>query len=85
MILIIGASVLPIGCSSSHGNGSEVCRRFIQYISEGSYSAAYDLLSPSVKNTTGNDTKPGEPMITAAEFTDKYQQIFTAVGLSDIY
>ena len=41
------ASVLtPLGCASSHGNGSDVCRAFLEYICEGSYGAAYDLLSP---------------------------------------
>ena len=84
VLLILGASILPIGCSTSHGKGSEVLKRFIEYIAEGSYGAAYDLLSPSVKNTTGKDTVPGEPMITAKEFSEKYQQIFTAVGLTDI-
>ena len=84
ILILLGMAVLPTGCSTSHGNGSEVCRMFIQYIADASYGAAYDLLSPSVKNTTGNDTKPGDPMITAKEFSEKYQQIFTAVGLSDI-
>ena len=49
VLLILGASILPIGCSTSHGKGSEVLKRFIEYIAEGSYGAAYDLLSPSVK------------------------------------
>lgn len=85
LIICMLASVLaPIGCSSSHGNGSDVCRAFLEYICEGSYGAAYDLLSPSVKNTSGTDTKPGDPMISAKEFTDKYTQIFNAVGLSEI-
>ena len=85
LILCMLASVLaPLGCSSSHGNGSDVCRAFLEYICTGSYGAAYDLLSPSVKNTSGAETKAGDPMISAKEFTDKYTQIFNAVGLSEI-
>ena len=83
LIMLFGAA-LPIGCASAHGNGSEVCLAFIEYIAEGSYGAAFDLLSDSVKNTTGNDTKPGDPMISAKEFAEKYQQIFDAVGLTEI-
>ena len=81
--MLVGA-VLPIGCASVHGNGSDVCREFIEYIACGSYGAAFDLLSDSVKNTTGTDTKPGDPMITAKEFAEKYQQIYEAVGLTEI-
>lgn len=83
LIMLLGAA-MPIGCASAHGNGSDVCLAFIEYIAEGSYGAAYDLLSDSVKNTTGNDTKPGDPMISAKEFAEKYEQIFDAVGLSEI-
>ncbi len=81
---MLGALLLPFGCAASHGNGSEVCRAFLEYICEGSYGAAYDLLSNSVKNTTGSETKPGDPMISYKEFSDKYTQIFNAVGLSEI-
>ena len=83
LCMLVGAA-LPIGCAASHGNGSEVCLAFIGYIAEGSYGAAYDLLSDSVKNTTGTPTTPGTPMISATEFADKYEQIFNAVGLSGI-
>ena len=82
--LMLFGTLLPIGCSVPHGNGSDVCLAFIEYIAEGSYGAAYDLLSDSVKNTSGTDTKPGDPMISAKEFADKYQQIFDAVGLNGI-
>jgi penicillin-binding protein len=81
--MLFGAA-LPVGCASAHGKGSDVCLEFIEYIAEGSYGAAFDLLSDSVKNTTGNDTKPGDPMISAKEFAEKYQQIFDAVGLREI-
>ena len=83
-IIMLASALLPLGCSTSHGNGSDVCRAFLEYICEGSYGAAYDLLSPTVKNTTGSDTNPGDPMISAKEFTDKYTQIFNAVGLQEI-
>ena len=83
LCMLFGA-LLPVGCSVPHGNGSEVCLAFIEYIAEGSYGAAYDLLSDTVKNTTGTDTKPGDPMISAKEFAEKYQQIFEAVGLKEI-
>lgn len=82
-IMLFGA-VLPIGCSAAHGNGSDVCKEFIEYIANGSYGAAYDLLADSVKNTSGADTKPGDPMISAKEFADKYITIFNAVGLTEI-
>ncbi len=83
LIMLIGAA-LPLACTVDHGNGSEVCKQFIEYIAQGSYGAAYDLLADSVKNTTGTDTRPGDPMISAKEFAEKYEQIFTAVGLSEI-
>ena len=83
LFMLIGA-MLPLGCTTSHGNGSDVCLAFIEYIAEGSYGAAYDLLSNSVKNTTGEDTNAGDPMISATEFAEKYQQIFEAVGLKEI-
>ena len=76
--------VLPLGCTVAHGNGSDVCREFIEYIACGSYGAAFDLLSDSVKNTTGTETEAGDPMITAKEFAEKYQTIFDAVGLKEI-
>lgn len=82
-LLLFGA-LLPAGCSVSHGNGSEVCIEFIEYIANGSYGAAFDLLSDSVKNTTGTDTEAGKAMITAKEFSDKYIQIFDAVGLTGV-
>ncbi len=81
--MLFGAA-LPIGCSTARGNGSDVCLAFIEYIAEGSYGAAYDLLSDSVKNTSGNSTNAGDPMISAKEFAEKYQQIFDAVGLKEI-
>ena len=84
IICMLVSAFAPIGCSASHGNGSDVCRAFLEYICEGSYGAAYDLLSPSVKNTSGTDTKAGDPMISAKEFTEKYTQIFNAVGLQEI-
>lgn len=76
--------VLPLGCTAVHGNGSDVCLEFIEDIANGSYGAAFDLLSDSVKNTTGTETKAGDPMITAKEFAEKYQQIFDAIGLTEI-
>ena len=82
--LMLFGALLPVGCSVPHGNGSNVCLSFLDYIAEGSYGAAYDLLSDSVKNTSGTDTTPGEPMISAKEFADKYKQIFEAVGLNEI-
>lgn len=81
--MLIGA-MLPLGCASSHGNGSEVCLQFIEYLAAGSYGAAYDLLSDSVKNTSGEKTNAGDPMITADEFAQKYKDIFDAVGLESI-
>ncbi len=83
LCMLFGAA-LPIGCTASHGNGSDVCLEFIEYIAEGSYGAAYDLLSDSVKNTTGEKTEAGQPMITAKEFAEKYEQIFDAIGLVEI-
>ena len=84
ILFILTGAMLPLGCATSHGNGSDVCLAFIEYIAEGSYGAAYDLLSDSVKNTTGNNTNAGDPMISAKEFAEKYQQIFEAVGLFEI-
>lgn len=83
LFMLFGAA-LPIGCTVDHGNGSEVCIQFIEYIAEGSYGAAFDLLADSVKNTTGTATRAGDPMISASEFAEKYEQIFSAVGLSEI-
>ena len=85
ILLILFGAALPVGCSTaSHGNGSETCIQFIEYVAQGSYGAAYDLLADSVKNTTGTPTHAGDPMISASEFAEKYEQIFSAVGLSEI-
>jgi penicillin-binding protein len=81
--MLFGA-LLPVGCSASHGNGSDVCLEFLEYIADRSYGAAFDLLCDSVKNTSGTETNPGDPMISATEFAEKYQQIFDAVGLKEI-
>ena len=82
--LMLFGALLPTGCSASRGKGSDVCLAFIEYIADKSYGAAFDLLCDSVKNTSGTETNPGDPMISATEFADKYQQIFDAVGLKDI-
>ena len=82
--LLLSAAILPLGCSVARGKGSEVCLEFIEDLAAGSYGAAFDLLSESVKNTSGSDTTPGDPMISAKEFSDKYQQIFKAIGLQEI-
>ncbi len=84
ILLILLGAALPVGCTVDHGKGSEICIQFIEYIAEGSYGAAYDLLADSVKNTSGTDTRPGDPMISASEFAEKYEQIFSAIGLSEI-
>ncbi len=84
VLMLLCATVLPLGCSVARGKGSDVCRQFIEYLAEGSYGAAFDLVSDTVKNTSGSDTVPGEPMISSKEFSDKYQQIFKAIGLKDV-
>ncbi len=83
LIILFGAA-LPVGCTVDHGKGSEICIQFIEYLAEGSYGAAYDLLADSVKNTTGTETRAGDPMISATEFSEKYEQIFSAIGLTEI-
>jgi cell division protein FtsI/penicillin-binding protein 2 len=84
ILLMLFGAALPAGCASARGKGSDVCLAFIEYIAEGSYGAAFDMLSDSVKNTSGTSTKAGDPMISAKEFAEKYQQIFDAVGLKEI-
>ena len=70
--LLILAMLLPLvltGCGPDRGQGSVVCRQFIQYLAEQNFDAAYDLISPDlqkedppqpVKPTKGPTPGPGE-------------------------
>ena len=49
--LIILAMLLPLvltGCGPDRGQGSVVCRQFIQYLSNFDYDSAYALISPDL-------------------------------------
>lgn len=59
--LLILAMLLPLvltGCGPDRGQGSVVCRQFIQYLAEQNFDAAYELITP--------DLKKAEPAQTAA-------------------
>ena len=59
--LLILAMLLPLvltGCGPDRGQGSVVCRQFIQYLAEQNFDAAYELITP--------DLKKAEPEPTAA-------------------
>ena len=59
--LLILAMLLPLvltGCGPDRGQGSVVCRQFIQYLAEQNFDAAYELITP--------DLKKAEPEQTAA-------------------
>ena len=70
--LLILAMLLPLvltGCGPDRGQGSVVCRQFIQYLAEQNFDAAYELISPDlqkedppqpVKPTKGPTPGPGE-------------------------
>ena len=70
--LLILAMLLPLvltGCGPDRGQGSVVCRQFVQYLAEQNFDAAYDLISPDlqkedppqpVKPTKGPTPGPGE-------------------------
>ena len=40
LCMLLGV-VLTLGCTVAHGNGSDVCREFIEYIACGSYGASH--------------------------------------------
>lgn len=83
-LILLTGSVLQTGCAGARGGGSEVCARFLAYLTEGSYGAAFDLVSDSLKNTTGEPTEGDAAMISYQEFVDKYTQIYDALGLEGI-
>lgn len=60
--LLLGS--LLLGCAEGRGNGSEVCIQFLDHLAEGSYTAAYQLLAPSLKKAdtekTASDTAEEE-------------------------
>ena len=70
--LLIVALLLPMaltGCGPDRGQGSVVCRQFIQYLAEQNFDAAYELISPDLqkadppqapKATKGPTPGPGE-------------------------
>ena len=83
-MLMLAGSVLQFGCAGARGGGVEVLTRFLTYVNEGSYGAAFDLISDSLKNTTGEPTEGNAAMISYQEFVEKYQQIYEAIGIRGI-
>ena len=83
-IILLAGSVLQFGCAGSRGDGTETCMKFLAYVTEGSYGAAFDLISDSLKNTTGEPTVGDAAMISYQEFVDKYTQIYEAIGIQGI-
>ena len=73
--LLILAMLLPLaltGCGPDRGQGSVVCRQFIQYLAEQNFDAAYELIAADlrkedppqpVKPTKGPTPGPGETAI----------------------
>ena len=50
--LLLIAFLLPMvltGCGPDRGQGSVVCRQFIQYLAQQDFDAAYELISPDLK------------------------------------
>ena len=83
--MILAGSAMQLGCASApRGGGIEACTKFLAYVTEGSYGAAYELMSDSVKNMTGQPTEGAAEMISYQEFLDKYTQIYDAIGVYGI-
>lgn len=82
VILLLGT--LSFGCANVQGKGSEVLMQFLALVTEGNYQSAFELLSPTILNTTGQATPNGEPFVTYTEFSDKYLTIYDAIGLESI-
>ncbi len=83
-VLMLLGLLLSFGCAADAGSGSEVCRQFLTYLSQGMYEEAYAMLSDSLKNTTSDTSTRGEALISEKEFREKYEQIFTAIGLESL-
>ena len=83
-LLTLAGSVLQYGCSGAHRGGTEMCIKFLEYVNEGAYGAAFDLISDSLKNKTGEATQGPAAMISYQEFVEKYNSIFDAVGVDGI-
>ncbi|MDO4543380.1 MAG: penicillin-binding transpeptidase domain-containing protein [Clostridia bacterium] len=83
VVFMLGGFVIS-GCQVIRGNGSEFCLQFLEYIKNGQYSNAYSIVSSTVKNTASDTTASGTEQISSTEFTDKYTQIFDALGLTGI-
>ena len=70
--LLIVAMLLPMtlmGCGPDRGQGSVVCRQFVQYLADQNFDAAFELISPDLqkpepeqtaKPTKGPTPGPGE-------------------------
>ena len=79
--LLLIALLLPMtlaGCGPDRGQGSVVCRQFIQYLAEQNFDAAYNLIAPDLQKEeppeTAKPTKaptpgPGETAVPTAEPT----------------
>ena len=90
--LIILAMLLPLvltGCGPDRGQGSVVCRQFIQYLSNFDYDSAYALISPDLqkeepyqppKPTKAPTPGPGETPAPTAEPTATPTPTPTAPG-----
>ena len=83
-ILTLTGSVLTTGCAGAPRGGTDICQKFLAYVTEGSYGAAFDLISDSLKNTSGEPTEGAAAMISYQEFVDKYTQIYDAIGVHGI-
>ncbi|MBR0081711.1 MAG: hypothetical protein IJP98_03100 [Clostridia bacterium] len=83
-ILILAGCFLQFGCAGARGGGIEACTKFLALITEGSYGAAYEMISDSLKNLTGEPTEGDAAMISYEEFVNKYTSIYDAIGVDAI-
>lgn len=84
VVSLILAFVIPCaaGCSSApQRTGRAVIETFLQLITAGEYADAYALLASSSRND-GEETRANR--VTQKEFTDKYINIFEALGISAV-
>ncbi|OQB24462.1 MAG: Beta-lactam-inducible penicillin-binding protein [Firmicutes bacterium ADurb.Bin182] len=79
LILIITVIFILTGCEKP--GGIEICARFLNHIKAGEYEAAYDMLSASSRNDTG---EPLSNKISKDEFIGKYKAIFDELQITGV-
>lgn len=82
ILLALATALAVTGCKGpSRSTGGAAIQSFLTYIQAGDYTAAYALLSASSRNDTEEEKSK---RVTAAQFEQKYQNIFEALKITGV-